>query len=124
MLESQIVRIKVNGVLLPTPSEINVSYEDLDSEDSTRNLIDGVLDRSVIRYGVMKIELVFLLNDRSNMAMIMNQIKPKHLNVELYDWMNQVIATKQMYAGPKKFGIVRANGKFKGQGLQFSLTER
>lgn len=124
MNEVEVVRFKIDGVLIPTPSETNITYEDLDSEDSTRNLITGVLERSVIRYGVMKIDLIFLLQDKPNIATILNAVKPKHIVVEAYDWQNQLIETKKMYATSRKLGVVWSNGKYKGKGLQFSLIER
>ena len=44
-------KIKVNGVLLPTPSDISVEIQDLDG-DSVRPIATGVLRRNRIRSNI------------------------------------------------------------------------
>ena len=46
-------KIKVNGVLLPTPSDISVEIQDLDG-DSIRPIATGVLRRNRIRSNMLK----------------------------------------------------------------------
>ena len=45
-------KIKVNGVLLPTPSDISVEIQDLDG-DSIRPIATGVLRRNRIRSNML-----------------------------------------------------------------------
>ena len=46
-------KIKINGTLIPTPSEISVEINDLDS-DSVRPVSTGVLRRNRIRSNMLK----------------------------------------------------------------------
>ena len=47
-------KIKINGTLIPTPSEISVEINDLDS-DSVRPVSTGILRRNRIRSNMLKI---------------------------------------------------------------------
>lgn len=124
MDNKQIVVIKINGVKLPTPSEYTISIEDLDTDESKRAINTGILERSVLRYGMYKIGITYLMKDSPDVATILKMLEPKHLNVELYDWKNQKLAVKQMYCSKKKLGIVKTAKGFMAQGMQFDVTER
>ena len=53
--------IKINGTLIPTPSEISVEINDLDS-DSVRPVSTGILRRNRIRSNMLKITCTYKLN--------------------------------------------------------------
>ena len=51
-------KIKINGTLIPTPSEISVEINDLDS-DSVRPVSTGILRRNRIRSNMLKITCTY-----------------------------------------------------------------
>ena len=100
-------KIKVNGVLLPTPSDINVEIQDLDG-DSVRPITTGVLRRNRIRTNMLKITLTWNLKTFVDVMNILNIVSPKEFNAELYIPDHGIRGTKKMYAGNKKYNYVGA----------------
>ena len=116
------LKITINNVDLPTPSDYSVTISDLDA-GGQRPITTGVLHRKRIRSGVMRIELVYLLKDMPNIATILNMIQPETITVQLYDPVGGQIASKTMYAGDKKFGYIRVASGVKGEAFSFALVE-
>ena len=73
-------KIKVNGVLLPTPSDISVEIQDLDG-DSVRPIATGVLRRNRIRSNMLKVTLTWNLKKFVDVVSILNAVTPTVLNV-------------------------------------------
>lgn len=121
-MEYEGIRILINGVELPAPSEWDVSYDDLDAE-SLRSISDGVLDRNRIRSDVQKIHLCYFLKDLESITAMYKLISPQSFEVELWDDTKGKRVTKTMYAGPKKHTYIRTQSGIKGQAVQFSLVE-
>ena len=107
-------KIKVNGVLLPTPSDISVEIQDLDG-DSIRPIATGVLRRNRIRSNMLKVTLTWNLKTFVDVMSI--------LNAELYIPDHGIRGTKKMYAGNKKFNYVRTKVGLKAQSFSFALIE-
>ena len=73
MSSTNYVLIKIggsNGTKLPAPSEYEVSYEDLDSEESKRYVTTGVMRRKRIRSNVMKVTLTYPATDISSISTV------------------------------------------------------
>ena len=115
-------KIKVNGVLLPTPSDINVEIQDLDG-DSVRPITTGVLRRNRIRTNMLKITLTWNLKTFVDVMNILNIVSPKEFNAELYIPDHGIRGTKKMYAGNKKYNYVRTKTGLKVQSFSFPLIE-
>lgn len=116
------IKILINGVELPAPSDYEVQYEDLDAE-AFRDISDGVLERNRIRDNVQKVTLSYLLKDLESITKIYQLIRPQTFDVELWDDTLGERITKEMYAGPKKHTYIRTQSGIKGKGIQFSLIE-
>lgn len=115
-------KIKVNGVLLPTPSDISVEIQDLDG-DSIRPIATGVLWRNRIRSNMLKVTLTWNLKTFVDVMSILNAVTPAEFNVELYIPDHGIRGTKKMYAGNKKFNYVRTKVGLKAQSFSFALIE-
>ena len=114
-------KIKVNGVLLPTPSDISVEIQDLDG-DSVRPIATGVLRRNRIRSNMLKVTLTWNLKTFVDVMSILNAVTPE-FNVELYIPDHGIIGTKKMYAGNKKYNYIKTKTGLKAQSFSFALIE-
>lgn len=115
------IQIKVGGVLLPPPISLDYSYEDIDV-DSQRNTKDAVMNRNVLRENVLKISLVYAIDDVESVSTVMKAITPKNFEVEFFDILSNSKKIKKMYAGPKTMQILCLNGIWV-KSFKFNLTE-
>ena len=113
--------IKVNGVVLPAPIDLDYSLEDLDA-DSERDVKSGVLDRNRVRSDVFKLSLTYGYDDLATISKVLQAISPATFNVELFDIKSNKRVTKKMYAGPKSTKLICNNGVWL-KGTKFNLTE-
>lgn len=90
--------ITIDGVVLPDPSSLSVSTQDLDSPDTTRNEL-GILQRDRIRGGMYKIELEFNVKKGSEIQEIEATLTKPKFSVTFMDTEGPI--TKEMYAGDK-----------------------
>ena len=95
-------KIKINGTLIPTPSEISVEINDLDS-DSVRPVSTGVLRRNRIRSNMLKITCTYKLNTFTDVMNILKVLTPAEFTAELYIPDHGIRGTKKMYASNKKY---------------------
>lgn len=115
--------IKIDGAILPTPSEYSVSFEDLDSDQSKRYVTSGKMRRKRIRSECLKISLTYNLNDMPDILTIMKMIKPQTYSAELYLPNEGIIGTLEMYSNKKKFNYVKTKTGHKAQSFSFDMTE-
>ena len=78
------VSIKIGGYKLPPPSSYQVSFEDLDSDESKRYISSGKMRRKRIRAEVMKITVTYNLCDLKNVFDIIKAIRPQTYTANLY----------------------------------------
>lgn len=121
-MEYEDIKILINGSELPSPSTMEVSYDDLDAEP-LRGISDGVLERNRIRSNIQKVTISYLLKDLPDLAAIYNLVSSQTFTAELWDDTKGKRVTKTMYAGPKKHTYIRVQNGIKGQAVQFSLIE-
>lgn len=117
------IGIKINGAELPAPSSYDVSFEDLDSEQSKRYVTTGKLRRKRARSEVMKISLVYNLKDMPDVMKIMRMIKPQTYSAELYLPNEGIVGTLEMYSNKKKFNYINTSTGHKAQSFSFDMTE-
>ena len=118
--------LKVNGRILPTPSEMSFTLQDYDSENSKRT-ISGKMTRDRIRANTLKIKLDFPPLFGDELKTIIDAVTPQFFNVQVLDPRTNSIQTLEMYCGDKSFDTLRVfveSGKVKYEGLSFSLIER
>lgn len=93
--------LSINGVAMPTPSKFNITYNDLDSEETGRSL-DGNLHRDVIGVNFRTIDLEWKTMERGDLKRLLNALSKETFEVSYYDPINDSITTKTMYAGNRK----------------------
>ncbi len=115
--------ITIDSVVLPNPSALSVTKQDLDSPDSTRNEV-GYLQRYRIRQGVYKVSLTFNAKTAVEIEDIESTLTPSMISVTFPDSGGMV--TKDMYVGDRSKSIVLySNGDFNTMrwNLSFDLIE-
>ena len=118
--------LKINGKILPTPSEMSFTLQDYDSENSKRT-ISGKMTRDRIRANTLKISVSFAPLFGDELKTIIDSVTPQFFNVQVLDPRTNSIQTLEMYCGDKSFDTLRVfveSGKVKYEGLSFSLIER
>lgn len=93
--------LSINGVAIPTPSKFNITYNDLDSEETGRSL-DGNLHRDVIGTNFRTIDLEWKTMERDDLRKLLNALSKKTFPVTYYDPIKDTMVTKTMYAGNRK----------------------
>ncbi len=91
----------INNVEIPTPSKFNVTYNDLDSEETGRS-IDGNLHRDVIGHNFRTLDLEWKTMEREDLRRFLNAISKDTFTVTYYDPIQDAMNTKTMYAGNRK----------------------
>lgn len=114
--------IKVDGVALPTPSDIKVEIQDLDGE-SVRPVSTGVLRRNRIRSNMLKITLTWNLNTFVDVMSILNAVSASTFKTELYIPDHGIRDVKTMYAGTKSYNYIRTKTGLKTKSFSFALIE-
>jgi hypothetical protein len=93
--------LSIDGVAMPTPSKFNITYNDLDSEETGRSL-DGNLHRDVIGVNFRTIDLEWKTMERGDLKRLLNALSKETFEVSYYDPINDSMTTKTMYAGNRK----------------------
>ena len=120
-MDFETLKIVVNGVELPAPISIDYNLEDLDA-DSARDAKSAELSRNRIRADVMKVSLIYGIDDTATVSHVLKAISSETFSVELFDVKENKRTTKKMYAGPKSMQLVLYKGVWI-KGLKFNLVE-
>ena len=91
--------ITIGGVAMPQPTQYQVTLQDLDSENTTRNEA-GKLKRDRIRAGVYKIAVTWQVN-RAGLKKITDAVAPASFAVVFFDPATGGNKTATMYAGDR-----------------------
>ena len=105
--------LTINGVAIPSPSKFNITYNDLDSEETGRSL-DGNLHRDVIGTNFRTIDLEWKTMERGALRKLLKALSNKTFSVTYYDPIEDAKVTKTMYAGNRKvdmYNYIIDNGK-------------
>lgn len=105
--------LTIDGKAIPTPSKFNITYNDLDSEETGRSL-DGNLHRDVIGTNFRTIDLEWKTMERGALRILLNALSKKTFSVTYYDPIEDAKVTKTMYAGNRKvdmYNYIIDNGK-------------
>ena len=105
--------LTINGVAIPSPSKFNITYNDLDSEETGRSL-DGSLHRDVIGTNFRTIDLEWKTMERGALKKLLKALSNKTFSVTYYDPIEDAKVTKTMYAGNRKvdmYNYIIDNGK-------------
>lgn len=105
--------LTIDGIAMPAPSKFNITYNDLDSEETGRSL-DGNLHRDVIGTNFRTIDLEWKTMERGALKRLLNALSKKTFQVTYYDPIEDAKVTKTMYAGNRKvdmYNYIIDNGK-------------
>ena len=105
--------LSINGKAIPAPSKFNITYNDLDSEETGRSL-DGNLHRDVIGTNFRTIDLEWKTMEREDLRRLLKALSNKTFSVTYYDPIEDAKITKTMYAGNRKvdmYNYIIDNGK-------------
>lgn len=108
---------------MPTPSSYQVSFEDLDSEESKRYINTGKMRRKRIRAEVMKISISYKLNSLDDVLKIIKMLRPQTFDAEVYLPNEGIRGTLEMYSNKKSFNYKRVKSGLKAETFSFDLTE-
>lgn len=99
---------KIDGVVPPIPSELDIIQSDLDLDP--QRAADGTLHRNKVAVK-MKFELTFPPMDKTSMTSLLNQIKKDSFEVEYEDIFTGAIKTGIFYASAdKKASVLYVRG--------------
>lgn len=116
------VKIKINGVEIPPPTDMDFELNDVDVE-SGRNVSDGVMSRNRLRSDVFKVTLTYTIDDADSISKLLNLISGEYFNVELFDLKQNKRTTKSCYAGNKAYKLICIDRVWVS-GFKVSLVER
>lgn len=112
--------ITINGVVLPSPTNIEINGDDINSSGTVRNEV-GVLLRDRIRADVYTIDLEFNNMLGNEIALIESAIESKTLSVRFPDTTGFI--TKSMYlVSPNKRLVTYDNDDFDNNRWNMSFT--
>lgn len=97
--------MKIGGYNAPAPRSYKCSFNDLDSELTTRNENGVMLDRDRLRADMFQVSASFRLKIEE-LAGLAEAIYPKEIDVELFDLTTAQYVTKRMYAASKTAELV------------------
>lgn len=115
------LKIKINGVELPAPVDMDYNLEDIDI-DSERDVSSAIMDRNRARADVYKIPLAYAIDDMETVSKVLNMVHPETFQVEIFDIMTLKRRTITMYAGPKSMRFICSNNVWV-KSLRFNLVE-
>lgn len=112
--------IKINGVVLPTPSDYNPGIQDISkAERNARGTM--IIERIATK---RKIELAWKYLSQEELSLILNLISPVFFTVEYIDPKDGRI-TGTFYVGDRNVGALDyINGIIRWKDIKFSLIER
>ena len=100
------------------------SYNDLDKDNSGRNILTGLMYRKRITTKV-KYDVTFLRMGSALARQLINDINKQYITVTLLDAKTNTQSTKTYYTSTINVGVQRyVGGDTVYDGISFSITER
>jgi len=114
--------IKINGVVLPTPSDLNIGLMDIDKK-SGRNAA-GFMMRNRIRT-VRKLELSWNYLKKEDLSKTLKMVSPTFFQVDYIDPQENSWKNGTFYCGDRHVGALDyRNGNIRYKDVKFNLIER
>ena len=115
---------KLNGVLVKTPSSLQISYQDIDTDGTFRSL-SGYMCRDRVRSNIVKLQVSWKYLTEEEAKKILNNIDGVFFEVSYFDPSKKSQQTKTMYVGDRTINVYSyRNGKSEYTDLSFNLIER
>ena len=113
--------IKINGVVLPTPSDYQIGIMDLSkAERNARGTM--IIERIATK---RKIELSWNYLSKDDLSRVLRLVSSVFFTVEYIDPQDNVIKTGTFYCGDRTAGALDyRNGVMRYKDIKFNLIER
>jgi len=113
--------IKINGVVLPTPSDYSVGIQDISkAERNARGTM--IIERIATK---RKIELMWAYLSKEDLSKVLQYVSPVFFQVEYLDPLDGKMKTGTFYAGDRNVGALDfIDGKIRWKDVKFPLVER
>jgi hypothetical protein len=113
--------ITLNGVALPTPTEFQVSYNDISKADRNANgymIIERIATKR-------KLFFTYSFVTAADANLILQLISPTFYDVTYLDPQDNVMKTGNFYCGDRQLGMIDyQNGVARYKDFAFNLIER
>lgn len=115
--------LELNNVIVKSPSEFQVDFNDLDSEDSYRDA-KGESHRDRIAVDKRKLNCGWAPLTQEEVSSILKSIEPEYFPIKYLDPKDGLI-TKTFYAGPKSMPMLYVKeGQPMWEGLKVNFIEK
>lgn len=113
--------IKVNGVVIPTPSDYQVGIMDLSkAERNARGTL--IIERIATK---RKLELSWKYLSKEDLSRLLKLVSPVFFNVEYIDPQNNMKKTGTFYVGDRNMGALDyRNGNIRYKDIKMNFIER
>lgn len=113
--------IKVNGVVIPTPSDYQVGIMDLSkAERNARGTL--IIERIATK---RKLELSWKYLSKEDLSRLLKLVSPVFFNVEYIDPQDNMKKTGTFYVGDRNMGALDyRNGNIRYKDIKFNIIER
>lgn len=113
--------IKIDGVEIPTPSDLSVGIQDLSkAERNARGTM--IIERIATK---RKLEMTWKYLDRDQLQQLLNAVSPVFFTVEYPDPLTNAMRTGTFYAGDRNTGALDyRNGVIRWVDSKFNVIER
>ena len=116
------IDIIIDGVRLPSPVSVEFSYEDLDSEDSLRDVKTGTMHRARIAHDKLSLSIEYGLNSPEDLQLVLQALSPVQFTLNWMDFHTLQRKNYTCYCAKKQPKLICAGGVWIN-GLKFTITE-
>lgn len=113
--------IKINGVVLPAPTDYQVSINDISNAERNANgtmIIERIATKR-------KLELAWKFLSKEDLSRLLNLVSPVFFQVEYIDPQDGGVRNGTFYAGDRSAGALDfINGNIRYKDAKFNLIER
>ena len=113
--------IKINGVALPTPTDLQIGIMDLSkAERNARGMM--MIERVATK---RKLEISYSFLSKDDMSQVLNAVSPVFFTVTYMDPQEDELISKTFYCGDRNCGMLDfRNGVPRYKDVKFDLVER
>lgn len=116
------IELIIDGVHLPSPVSVEPSLEDLDSEDSLRDVKTGTMHRARIAHDKLSLSVEFGLNTPGDLQTILTVVAPIEFTLNWIDFHTGLRKNYTCYCAKKQMKLVCVNNVWV-QGIKITITE-
>ena len=113
---------RIDGISVSFPSEISITYSDLDGESYRNAKGELIRDRIATK---TKIEAKWNFLRNTEIATLLQSVKNEFFSVQYFDPYEGKVVTKTMYVGDRTAPCyTQVNGKYGWKNVSFNLIQK